>query len=77
MEIKAYYCPDFINENSPIYRIKSIERDKDGFAKNIEYHPDSQTMLSQLYRDGYRLIQSIKLNQSAHQFQFMFFLERE
>ena len=74
--IRVYHCGNFIDENSTIYRIKSIERDKDGIIEKIHIHPDSQTTLASLYKDGYKLNQAVKVNQSAQVFEMMFFLEK-
>ena len=65
-EIRVYYCVDLINEDSEFFQIKGKRVIKDGNEKIFK--PDriggTETTLKELYRDGFEIVETIKLDSS-------------
>ncbi len=61
MEIKIYFCAVLYNEDSEIIQVSDIKREstESGVTDVISKIQNSKTTLSALYKDGWRLIQTV------------------
>ena len=75
MEIRVYFCAVLYNENSEIIQISDVKREatNTGVTDVISQVQDSKTSLSELYKDGWRLIQAIPSHETKG---YRLFLEK-
>lgn len=61
MEIRIYFCAVLYNEDSEIIQISDIKREstESGVTDVISKIQNSKTTLSNLYKDGWKLIQVV------------------
>ncbi len=61
MEIRIYFCAVLYNEDSEIIQITDIKKQatESGTADVISQIQNSKTTLSNLYKEGWRLVQAV------------------
>ena len=76
MEIRIYFCAVLYNEDSEIIQISDIKKEanENGVTDVISKVQSSKTTLSNLYKDGWRLIQIVPSHETHG---YRLFLEKE
>ena len=61
MQIRIYFCAVLYNEDSEIIQVSDIKKQatQDGATDVISQIQNSKTTLSDLYKDGWRLVQAV------------------
>ena len=75
MEIRIYFCAVLYNEDSEIIQISDIKKEANelGMTDVVSKIQDSKTSLSNLYKDGWRLVQAVPSHETNG---YRLFLER-
>ena len=75
MEIRIYFCAVLYNEDSEIIQISDIKKEANelGMTDVVSKIQDSKTTLSNLYKDGWRLVQAVPSHETNG---YRLFLER-
>lgn len=75
MEIRIYFCAVLYNEDSEIIQITDIKKQatESGTTDVISQMQNSKTTLTDLYKDGWRLVQAVPSHETNG---YRLFLER-
>ncbi len=62
MEITIYFSTGFFSEESTIFKATGLEIDEETNTRRIVKIDNTDTTTSNLYRDGWKLVQVVKLD---------------